>query len=422
MTPQQTGNLTPVDVEAARVEQGKIRKLPDGAGLFLQVERRDGKPDSKAWRFRYKRAGKDALMSLGVYPDVSLQEARNKAAEFRTMLANKRDPQAARQKERDQRWLESAKTFGVAAAEYNAKQAHLSPKTVERCERMLRHSAKLHNRTFPEIDRPTLLQACRVLENAGKHETAHRLGIYFSQVFRYARDEGYFHGVDPTAGGFGKSLKPVCETHQAALTDPREVGGLMRNVDSWEWLDTSRGPVGAIVGRALQLLARTAVRPGELRQAEWSEFDLAGVQHDGKPTWRIPVHRMKMRGGGRTDHIVPLSRQAVAILEAQRELTGDGKYVFPNARTGARPMTDAALSVAMVALGYRGEHVPHGFRAMFKSLAQDVLKADSELVERQLAHKVGNDVAAAYDRSQRLEERRGLMQDYSDLLDRLRGD
>lgn len=415
-----SGKLTAPQVDTACVEQGKMLKLADGGGLFLQVERREGKPDAKAWRFRYKRAGKDALMSLGVYPEVTLHEARIKAQEARAMLGRGADPQAARQRERDQRWIESEKTFGVAAAEYNAKQAHLSPKTVERCARMLKHSAKLHNRPFSEITRPMLLDVCRVFEHSGKHETAHRLGIYFSQVFRYARDEGYFNGVDPTAGGFGKSLKPVRETHQAALTDPKDVGGLMRNVDSWEWLDTGRGPVGAIVGRALQLLARTAVRPGELRQAEWPEFDLTGERHDGKPTWRIPVHRMKMRGGGRTDHIVPLSRQAAAILEAQRELTGDGKYVFPNARTGARPMTDAALSVAMVALGYRGQHVPHGFRAMFKSLAQDVLKADSELVERQLAHKVGNDVAAAYDRSQRLEERRALMQSYSDLLERLR--
>lgn len=414
------GKLSPQEVESARVTNGKMLKLPDGSGLYLLVERRDGRPDAKGWRFRYKRAGKDALLSLGVYPEVSLQHARNKAAEVRAMLGRGDDPQAARQRERDQRWLETAKTFGVAAAEYNAKQAHLSPKTVERCERMYRHSSKLHNRTFAQLDRPALLQACRVLENAGKHETAHRLGIYFSQVFRYARDEGYFKGVDPTQGGFGKSLKPVREKHHAALTDPKGVGGLMRNVDSWEWLDTGRGPVGATVGRALQLLARTAVRPGELRQAEWSEFDLTGERHDGKPTWVIPVRRMKMRDANRTDHIVPLSRQAVAILKAQYELTGSGKYVFPNARTDARPMTDAALPVAMVALGYRGEHGPHGFRTTFRTLALDRLRAESELVERQLAHKVGNDVQAAYDRAQRLEERRELMQRYSDLLEELR--
>jgi integrase len=138
-------------------------------------------------------------------------------------------------------------------------------------------------------------------------------------------------------------------------------------------------------------------------------------------TWVIPLHRMKMRDDGRrADHVVPLSRQVVVILNAQKELTGHGKYVFPNPRTDARPISDAALSVALIALGYRGKHVPHGFRTTFKTLAQDVLKAESELVERQLAHKWGGDIAATYDASQRIDERRELMQRYSDLLDRLR--
>lgn len=385
----------------------KTRKLNDGRGLFLLI----GK-SSKGWRFRYQRAGKDALMSLGNYPGVTLEQARKAAEAARTLLSSGGDPQAARQKERDQRWLETSKTFGVAAAEYNAKQTHRTVKTVARYRRLLRYAAKLHSRSFAELDRPTLLQACRALEHVSKNATAHRLGIYFCQVFRFARDEGYFKGVDPTAGGFGKSLKPIKEKHQFALTEPKAVAGLMANIDSWEWLDTGRG-VGATVGRALQLLARTVVRPGELAKAEWAEFK--------GDTWVIPLHRMKMQDGNRTDHVVPLSRQAQMIIEAQREVTGHGRYVFPNARTDARPMSDAAMSVALIALGYRREHVPHGFRTTFKTLAQDLLKADSELVERQLAHKVGSDVAGAYDRAQRLDERRELMQQYSDLLDRLRG-
>lgn len=407
--PEGGGKLTPADVEHAALTKGRaIRKLNDGAGLFLLVDAR-----AKAWRFRYRWAGKDTLMSLGVYPGVSLALARNKADDVRKLLATGQDPRAARQKERDRRWLESAKTFGVAAAEYNAKQDHRAAKTVERCHRMFGHSARLHNRTFAELDRPMLLQACRVLEAAGKHETAHRLGIYFSQVFRYARDEGYFRGVDPTTGGFGKSLKPLREQHQPALTDPKAVGGLLANVDAWEWLSTGRGPVGATVGRALQILARTAVRPGELSKAEWAEIK--------EETWLIPIHRMKMRDGNRTDHVVPLSRQVKAIFDAQRAFTGHGRYVFPNERTSARPMSDAAMSVALIALGYKNQHVPHGFRTTFKTLALDVLKAESEIVERQLAHKIGSDVAAAYDRSQRLRERRLLMQRYSDLLDKLKG-
>lgn len=409
--------LTPADVAGAPLcEDAHIRKLADGGGLFLQIDAR-----SKVWRFRYTRAGKDALMSLGVYPAVSLEAARVKAADVRKLLALGQDPQAARQKERDQTWLETAKTFGVVAREYNGRQeSRVGKQAVRRCAYMLRHSAKLHNRPFSELTRPVLLQCCRVIEQTGKHETAHRLGIYFTQVFRYARDEGYFAGIDPTEGGFGKSLTPAKETHHPALTEPADVAGLITSVDSWEWLNISRGIVGAVVGRGLQVLARTAVRPGELRQAEWAEFDLAGKRHNGQPTWVIPLHRMKMRDGNRTDHVVPLSCQVVAVLGAQQELTGHGKYVFPNARTDARPMTDAALSVAMAALGYKGQHVPHGFRTTFKTLSLDVLKVELEYVERQLAHKWGSDVQSAYDKAQRLDERRALMQNYSDLLDKLR--
>src|SRR6185437_4785523 len=251
--------LTPENVESARLPRGKkLHKISDGRGLFLQIDEH-----GKAWRFRYRRAGKDALMSLGVYPAVSLAQARTAAAAARLVIDCGGDPQAVRQRERDQRWLETAKTFGVVAAEYNSTQGHRADKTLERCKRLYRHSKKIHNRPLTELDRPALLQCCRVLEQAGKHETAHRLGIYFAQVFRYARDEGYFKGIDPTHGGFGKSLKPVREIHQAALTSKRDVGGMMRNIDSWEWVDS----VGATVGRALQVLARTAVRPGELRQA-----------------------------------------------------------------------------------------------------------------------------------------------------------
>jgi integrase len=407
--PTQQG-LTAQQCEAAPLTHGNaIKKLSDGGGLFLQIDSR-----SKGWRLRYRFNGKDSLMSLGVYPTVSLEKARTLAKDARAKLERGESPADARRKERDDAWLQAAKTFGVVAAEYNASQLHTSAKTQERHRRLYGHARKLHSRTFAQIERPDILTVCRTLEGVGKRETAHRLGIYVSQVFRFARDNGYFKGVDPTAGGFGKSLSPVRTVNRPALTESRAVGGLMRNIDSGEFL-----MMGATVTRALQLLARTAVRPGELANAEWSEVDLTGQRHNGKPTWVIPLHRMKMRDANRSNHVVPLSRQAVAILEAQQTLTGDGKYIFPNSRSAARPMSDAAMSAALIGLGYRDQHCPHGFRATFKTLAHDVLKAESELVERQLAHRVGSEVARAYDRSQRLEERRKLMQDYSDLLDKL---
>ena len=407
--------LTVSQVQAVPLTQGKaIRKLQDGGGLFLMVDAR-----SKAWRYRYRFAGKDSLLSLGVYPQVGLERARALATECRAKLAAGENPSEARRKARDDAWLENAKTFGVVAAEYNQSREGAAAATRARCKRMYVHSRKLHGRTFAQIERPDILALCEARGRVTR-ETAHRLAMYIGQVFMFARDKGYYKGADPTLGGLGKSLSRALGTaqrtlHRPGLTDPRAVAALMRVIDDCVWLG-----IGVTVSSALRVLARTAVRPGELANAEWTEVDLSGERHDGHPTWVIPLHRMKMRDAARTDHVVPLSRQAVEILTAQHALTGHGKYVFPNERSDARPMTDSAMSAAMISLTYRDQHVPHGFRTTFKTLAQDRLKAESEIVERQLAHRVGSDVAGAYDRSQRLEERRALMQSYSDLLDRLR--
>jgi integrase len=404
--------LTDEVIAALPTPDGKqIKKLHDSSGLFLQVDAK-----SKGWRFRFRRAGKDCMMSLGAYPGVTIAQARDKATEVRAQLSKGLDPAVARRQAKDAQWTAAANTFGVVAASYNRSQAHKSEKTRERCARMFKHSTRLHGRTLEAITRPDILQLCRTFENVSKRETAHRLGIYFGQVFRHARDDWYT-GPDPTLGGFGKSLAPAGPINRPGLTDPRAVGGLMRCVDAPAGFEL----VGSNVRNALRLLARTVVRPGELANAEWSEMDMEGARHDGAPTWVIPLRRMKMKDDNRTDHVVPLSRQAVEILREQFAMTGHGKYVFTNARTNARPLSDGAMSAALDRLDYAGQHVPHGWRTTFKTLSQDVLKAESELVERQLAHRVGSSTASAYDKSQRLPERRQLMQDYSDLLDRLKG-
>jgi integrase len=403
--------LTAQTIEAFPIPEGRtIKKLHDGNGLFLQIDSK-----TKGWRFRYRFAGKDSLMSLGPFPAVSPETAREKAATIRAQLTKGENPAETRRREQDKNWTTQANTFGVVAAAYNRSQAHRSEKTRERCARMFRHSTRLHGRTLESITRADILQLCRTFEKVGKHETAHRLGIYFGQVFRRARDDWYT-GADPTLGGFGKSLDAVREIHQPGLTDPRAVGGLMRSIDAPAGFEL----VGSNVRNALRLLARTAVRPGELANAEWSEIDLDGAKHKGAPTWVIPLHRMKMKDDNRTDHVVPLSRQAAEILQEQFAMTGHSKYVFTNARTESRPLSEGGMSAALLRLEYRGQHVPHGFRTTMKTLCQDVLKVESELVERQLAHRVGSSTAGAYDRSQRLSERRAMMQDYSDLLDKLR--
>lgn len=421
---EESGALTEQEALTAPLAiKGKTRKLSDGQGLFLLIT-----DAAKGWRFRFKRGGKDALMSLGVYPEVSVGEARKKAQAQRDLLRNGSDPQATRQTalatERNH-----AVTFGVVARKYNEGMAarvaigQQSRKTLERCARMYRHSGKLHSKTFEQIKRADMLSLCETLARSGRRESAHRLGIWLRAVWLYAIDKEHCRPEnDPTARGFSRSLTreglSVETVNRPALTDPKAVGALMRVIDGSEWLfEDGRGAVGPTVSKALQLLARTVVRPGELAAAEWREFNLEGRES----VWVLPLGRMKMQDAARTDHVVPLSRQAVAILKAQHKLTGHGKYVFPHHRTDDRPMTGAAMPAALLSLGYRDQHCPHGFRSTFSTLAREHLKAESEIVERQLAHKVGSEVQGAYDRSQRLAERRVLMQDYSDLLEKLRG-
>lgn len=420
---EEPGALTQSVVDSApRAAQGKTRSVSDGRGLFLLVT-----DAAKGWRFRFKRAGKDALMSLGSYPVVSLAEARRKAQAQRELLARGEDPIASRSeaKAADIRLMT---TFGSVARGYNDGMAarvatgEQSKKTLERCERMYRHAAKLHGKSFEQIKRADMLALCETLARSGRRESAHRLGIWFRAVWLYAIDKEHCKPEnDPTARGFSRSLTreglSVETVNRPALVDPKAVGALMRVIDGSEWLlEDGRGAVGVTVSRALQLLARTVVRPGELAAAEWSEFSLGGKE----PAWVVPLTRMKMQDANRSDHVVPLSRQALSILQAQHKLTGHNRYVFPHHRTDDRPMTGAALPAALLSLGYRDQHCPHGFRSTFSTLARELLKAESEIIERQLAHKVGSEVQGAYDRSQRLSERRVLMQQYADLLDKLR--
>lgn len=395
---------------------GRTLKLNDGDGLFLLCT-----DATKGWRFRYTNAsGKDSLLSLGTFPGVSLAQARSAAAEYRSKLSRGESLITARRKERSDADLQTI-TFGQAGAEYNARReagGDAAPKTLERCRLMFRHAGRLHRSTFAEISRKDILDVCRALETAGQRDSAKRLGIWITAVFRHAFDNKYFAGVDPThqGGTIGKSLLPVRETHRPGLTDRKAVGALMRVIDGSEWIIT------AGVSRALQLQARTIVRPGNICYAEWGEFDLDGIrpEHDGFATWVIPLKKMKSKDGNRSDHVVPLSAQALAILRRQYELTGHLRWVFPGARSDGAPMSDAAMAAALINFGYKDQHTAHGFRTTFRTLASDMLKVESELLERQLAHRVGNDVARAYDKSQRLDERRPLMQRYSDLLDKLR--
>jgi len=410
---------------APLAEPGKTRKLTDGDGLFLLCT-----DAAKGWRFRYTNAaGKDALLSLGVYPDKTLAQARTLAADYRRKLGRGEILTEVRRKERTGEGLRQ-KTFGEAATEYNARRAAgtdtkgpVDVKTLAHDARGLRYSRRLHPRTFEEISRPDLVAVCTVIADNGRYETAKRMGGWLSRVWRYAYNQGYIGANVPDVtnqgGPLGTALPTVRQKHRPSMVDPKALGALLRVVDEPEWLQLAGTPT---VRRALQLAMRTACRPGNVQRAEWAEFDLDGAlpQHQGQATWVIPLRKMKMKDENRADHIVPLATQVVAILREQHKLTGHLRWVFPGARSDAVPISNVAMSAALLSMGYGGKQTVHGFRTTFKTLAQDMLRAESEVVERQLAHRVGSDVAAAYDRSQRLAERRALMQEYSDLLDKLR--
>jgi integrase len=388
--------LTDPRVRQAKPADKPVR-LSDGDGLYLLVQ----PTGAKWWRFDYRLNGRRNLLSLGVYPDVPLALARQRRAEARALVAAGIDPGQHRQQARRQAAL--VRTFGEVAREWLDKQREvLAPVTFEKAEWMLETLVGpwLGKRPIGEIEPPELLEALRKIEERGRHETAHRTKQRCGQVFRYAIATGRATR-DPAADLRG-ALTPVKSHHRAAVTEPAQVKELLKAMDAFQGT--------FVVACALRLAPLVFVRPGELRKAEWVEFDLEAAE------WRIPASRMKMREA----HIVPLSRQAVAILQQLLPLTGDDKYVFPSIRTRTRPMSDGTLNAALRRLGYESDqHVGHGFRAMASTLLNELGWAP-DVIERQLAHAPRNKVRAAYNRAQHLGERRRMMQAWADYLEGLK--
>ncbi|WP_426699659.1 tyrosine-type recombinase/integrase [Rhodanobacter sp. Col0626] len=397
--------LTPSAVTNAK-PQDKPYKLADERGMYLLV-----KPDgARWWRFDYRRpgTGKRNTLSLGTFPDVSLRKARDKRDDARTLLADGTDPGAARQEAKAARVEAAAAedavayTFEVAAREWLARQ--------EGAEVTLRKSRWiLETFLLPEFGRLAitdvtpriLLDALRKVEETGKLETAKRAKIKAGQVFRYAILEGKLE-LDPT-GSLRGVLKAPRNRHHAAISEPTRIGELLRAIDGF-----TGQPVTLA---ALKLAPLVFVRPGELRQAEWAEFDLDGA------VWRIPAERMKMKAA----HIVPLSSQAVAVLRDLYPLTGDEAYVFPGLRSASRPMSENTINAALRRLGYgTDEMTGHGFRSMAASRLNE-MGWNSDAIERQLAHAESNKVREAYTHAaQYLPERTTMMQAWADYLDALR--
>jgi len=376
----------------------KPRKLPDEKGLFLLISPNGG----KWWRLKYRFGGKEKLLSLGTYPEVSLADARERRSVARKLLAQGVDPGAAR-KEEQATSAEDARTFEVVALEWYEKQRpgwteSTAYNIMRRLEReLLPPFGKLPiKKVTPKI----ILGAVAGIDDRGCHETARRALQSCGQIFRYAVVSGYVES-DPTPSLRG-ALMAVVEKHRASITDPKAVGPLMRALWSYEG-----SPVTA---SALRFAPLTFVRPGELRHAEWSEFDTEAAE------WRIPAAKMKMR----EQHIVPLSRQALDVLDALRPLTGGGRYLFPSERTGERPMSENTVNGALRRLGYSKEEMTgHGFRSMASTLLNE-LGWNRDAIERQLAHAERSGVRAAYNYAEYLPERRRMMQAWADHLDALR--
>lgn len=371
----------------------------DGGGLFLEV-RPNG---ARYWRWKYRFAGKEKLLALGVYPRVGLKAARSARNDARDLLDAGTDPSADRRQQRLRAHVAEATSFEAIAKEYVDKQrAKLAPNTLVRLQWMLDKLLLpwLKGRPIAAITPPELLAQLRRTESRGKYESAHRAHQLASRIFRYAIATGRAER-DPAADLRG-ALHPKVTSNRAAITHPAAVAELLQKIHGY----TGQPATCA----ALKLAPLLFVRPGELRAAEWSEFDLEAAE------WRLPAARMKMREA----HLVPLSTQAVAILADLKPLTGRGKYVFPSVRTGARPLSENTINAALRALGYESAAMSaHGFRAMASTLLHE-LGWKPDIIERQLAHAERNKVRAAYNRAQHLVERRAMMQAWSDHLDGLR--
>lgn len=391
-------NLTATQVKQAK-PKAKAYKLPDGGGMYLLVT----PPGARYWRYDYRFAGKRKTLALGVYPEVTLKAARQAHQEARSKLNKGIDPGEVRKVEKLTRHLASAESFEAVAREwFNQIMPDKSKSYRERTGRILEKDLYpvIGNRPIASISAPELLAALRRIESRGANDIAHRAKQTAGQVFRYAVASGRAER-DPSADLKGV-LKPRRKKHHAAITEPTEVGKLLVAIDGFEGTP--------VVKTALQLSPMLFQRPGEIRTMEWAEINWEAKQ------WEIPAHKMKMG----QPHIVPLSIQALALLEELRRLTGRGRFVFPSARGASRCLSENAVRVALRTLGYTNEEMtPHGFRAMARTILDEVLNYRVDWIEHQLAHQVRDANGRAYNRTSHLAGRGEMMQGWANYLDEL---
>lgn len=398
--------LTDTAIKNAKPDAKQV-KLFDGGGLFLLVTT-SGK---KWWRLKYRFAGKEKLLAIGVYPEVGLAAARKKRDEARDKIAAGIDPTEARKAEKRSTRLNAENSFEAVTREWHAKFAPTwSTVHSDRLLRRLEVDAFpwIGGRPISDLQPPEILDLLRRVERRGALDTAHRLRTNVSQAMCYAVATGRA-SRDITAD-LQKALPPIQKQHYSAVTEPAKVAELLRAIDGYCGTFT--------VACALRLSPLLFQRPGELRGATWDEIDLDGAK------WEIPAARMKRTKHGKTAggaHIVPLSSQAVAILRELQPLTGNGAFLFPSVRTRERPMSENTVNAALRRLGYDNDTMTgHGFRAMARTILDEVLGVPTPVIEAQLAHTVKDTLGRAYNRTTHLPQRRAMMQQWADYLDKLK--
>jgi len=392
-------SLTDTQIRQAK-SKDKTYKLSDGKGLFLQVTH----TGAKYWRLKYRIAGKEKLLSIGVYPSISLKKARKACADAKDLLEQGIDPSQAKQSKKLEQVQAQANNLDAISREWQKQQAltwsvNYSYKVLRSLERDL--LPYLGTLPLGDITPPKLLAVLRRVEARGATESAHRLKQIVGAVFRFAVATGRAErDITPDLKG---ALSTPSRKHFPAITEPKDVGRLLTMIYNYHGT--------AVVRSALKLAPLVFVRPKELRCAEWQEINFKTSE------WRIPADKMKMGA----DHIVPLSNQAVQILQEQSLLTGHSSpYVFPSARSLHRPMSDNAILSAFRNLGISKEEMTgHGFRAMARTILDEVLGERVELIEHQLGHAVKDSLGRAYNRTTHLPQRKEMMQRWADYLDGL---
>jgi integrase len=403
-------------LKALKVPEGqKQTRQPVGGGLYLLV-----RPNSKSWRWDFRLAGKRDTVSLGSFPGVSLKQARQRLAEAKALQQKGINPRVeqqrikaeniARQKAAKAQRFEDANTFEAVSMQWLDKhetewtESHYK-KQVSRLNRHILPA--IGDTPIKRITRQQVTGFLLILANTGRRDTAKRCGQIITNVFDYALNAGLVDGIP--VGNLGKVLPAPESKKLPALTDPQEIGGLLRAIQDYQ---------GEYVTRiALQLLPYLAVRGGEFRRAEWTEIGFDDA------LWTIPASHRKLIRRLQQDpantHLVPLSRQAVELLKELKQYTGHGKYLFPSSRTATRPMSENAINGALARLGYKGQMVGHGWRSAF-STTMNALGFNPDAIERQLAHTEKNQVRAAYNRHEYMKERTEMMQQWANYLDTLR--